>query len=157
VEVELSELVEEVEDVPEHVPLSQDWLSLAMIVGVALLGLMYWLDSRQRDALERAEQAARAVELPAALSSCQRGAASLGGEQLSISCAQLGRAQILDALSAHPLDARAFSSLAARGHDGVLVCPMGARERWPEACASRDVAPRAFYEEASKRRPRESQ
>lgn len=67
---------------------SEDPLSVFLLVGAVVLGLMYGLESRQRSGLERQEVAARKVAARAGFGedACRIGAAGAGGEVLVVSC-----------------------------------------------------------------------
>lgn len=139
-------------------PLREDPLSLLMLVAVALLALMYWLDASQRATLEAAEQTARTAQLPPALSACAAHAVGLDGAGWQLTCPALALDVVVAAArGATPLSLPAgASSVILRAQDAVLVCPPDA-SAWPARCERHPIQPRAFYEEAARRRPRETQ
>jgi hypothetical protein len=136
-------------------PLREDPLSMLMLAAVALLALMYWLDARQVATLDAAQQRALAVALPPALSACQAGAVGLDGLGWQLTCPALPLEVMLSA--ARGLAPAGAAQLILRGQDGVLICPLAAQPGWPDSCARHPLKQRTFYEEAARRRPRETQ
>jgi hypothetical protein len=143
---------------PTRTPLREDPLSVLMLVAVALLALMYWVDASQRATLEAAEQLARAAQLPPALSACAAHAVGLDGASWQLTCPALALDVVLAAARGpSPLSVPASASaVVLRAQDAVLICPPDA-SGWPARCARHPIRPRAFYEEAARRRPRETQ
>lgn len=133
-----------------------DPISIVLVIAVALLGVMTWLDSTNRDTLRAQIEVAKGYKRDA-LQPCQVEAVGTRGRGLLVSCPgrDIAATQSLAAPVLGDKGPQGFTSVAFRDATSTIVCPVAS---WPEKCGEPDALhDRAFYQKAKRRRVKTSQ
>jgi len=131
-------------------PKNRDPLSIFLVVSMLLLGVMYYQDWADKQAIDAHAKVIGPLTQLDALAGCEVYPVGAGEDEALIACPGKSAEQTKEQAKQALVGANgAFEHFSFRGPQGTLRC-----DRLIEQCRVHPKKPRSFYQEARRRRPR---